>query len=70
MYPDVLEEHVVKCKKATDKPFAVNLPLLYPQIDQHLETIVKHEVPVVITSAGSPKNIQHFLNLTASRCYT
>jgi len=60
MYPDVLEEHVVKCKKATDKPFAVNLPLLYPQIDQHLETIVKHEVPVVITSAGSPKKYTSF----------
>jgi len=60
MYPDVLEEHVVKCKKATDKPFAVNLPLLYPQIDQHLETIVKHEVPVVITSAGSPKKYTAF----------
>jgi len=60
MYPDVLEEHVVKCKKATDKPFAVNLPLLYPQIDQHLEIIVKHEVPVVITSAGSPKKYTAF----------
>lgn len=60
MYPDVLEEHVVKCKKASDKPFAVNLPLLYPQIDQHLETIVKHEVPVVITSAGSPKKYTAF----------
>jgi len=60
MYPEVLEEHVIKCKKATDKPFAVNLPLLYPQIDQHLETIVKQRVPVVITSAGSPKKYTSF----------
>lgn len=55
MYPDVLEEHVVKCKKATDKPFAVNLPMLYPDIDKHIETIIKHKVPIVFTSAGNPK---------------
>ena len=55
MYPEVLEEHVVKCKKATDKPFAVNLPMLYPDIDKHIETIIKHEVPIVFTSAGNPK---------------
>ncbi len=55
MYPDVLEEHVIKCKNATKMPFAVNLPLLYPDIDQHIETVIKHKVPVVITSAGNPK---------------
>lgn len=55
MYPNVLEEHVVKCKKATDKPFAVNLPMLYPDIDKHIETIIKHKVPIVFTSAGNPK---------------
>lgn len=55
MYPNVLEEHVVKCKKATDKPFAVNLPMLYPDIDKHIDTIIKHKVPIVFTSAGNPK---------------
>ena len=55
MLPVVLEEHVVKCKKATDKPFAVNLPMLYPDIDKHIETIIKHKVPIVFTSAGNPK---------------
>jgi enoyl-[acyl-carrier protein] reductase II len=55
MYPEILEEHVVKCKKATDRPFAVNLPMLYPDIDKHIETIIKHKVPIVFTSAGNPK---------------
>lgn len=55
MYPDVLEKHVVKCKKATNRPFAVNLPLLYPNIDEHVNTIIKHKVPIVFTSAGNPK---------------
>lgn len=55
MYPHILEEHLVKCKKATSKPFAVNLPMLYPDIDKHVETIIRHEVPIVFTSAGNPK---------------
>ena len=55
MYPEVLKEHVQKCKIATDKPFAVNLPMLYPQIDKHIETIIEEKVPIVFTSAGSPK---------------
>lgn len=55
MYPEILEEHVQKCKKATDRPFAVNLPMLYPDIDKHIETIIKYRVPVVFTSAGNPK---------------
>ena len=55
MYPEVLEKHIVKCKKATNKPFAVNLPMLYPDIDKHINTIIKHKVPIVFTSAGNPK---------------
>ncbi|MCB0735856.1 MAG: nitronate monooxygenase, partial [Bacteroidetes bacterium] len=55
MYPDVLKEHVRKCKAATDKPFAVNIPLLYPDIDKHIETIIEEKVPIVFSSAGSPK---------------
>lgn len=55
MYPMVLEEHIQKCKAATNNPFGVNLPLLYPDIDKHIEIIIKHKVPIVFTSAGNPK---------------
>lgn len=55
MYPAVLREHILKCKVATSKPFAVNLPLLYPSIGEHLDTIIELKVPIVITSAGNPK---------------
>lgn len=55
MYPDVLEEHIRQCKAATNKPFGVNLPLLYPQIADHIEIILRHQVPIVFTSAGNPK---------------
>ena len=55
MYPEVLDAQIQKCKENTSNPFGVNLPLLYPDIDKHIETIVKHKVPVVITSAGNPK---------------
>lgn len=55
MYPQVLEEHILKFKKASNQNFAVNLPLLYPDIDKHIETIIKHQVPIVFTSAGNPK---------------
>lgn len=55
MYPDILLEHIKKCKIATNKPFGVNLPLLYPDIDQHVENIIKEKVPIVFTSAGNPK---------------
>jgi enoyl-[acyl-carrier protein] reductase II len=55
MYPDVLDLHLQKCKVATNKPFGVNLPLLYPDIDKHVELILKHKVPIVFTSAGNPK---------------
>ncbi|MBP9214542.1 MAG: nitronate monooxygenase [Chitinophagaceae bacterium] len=55
MYPSVLEEHIVKCKAATNKPFGVNLPLLYPDIQSHVDTIIQQHVPIVFTSAGNPK---------------
>ncbi len=55
MYPEILEEHIIKCKAATNKPFGVNLPMLYPDIDKHVATIIKHQVPIVFTSAGNPK---------------
>ena len=55
MYPEILDQQIQKCKAATNKPFAVNLPMLYPDIDKHIETIIKHNVPIVFTSAGNPK---------------
>jgi enoyl-[acyl-carrier protein] reductase II len=61
MYPDVLEEHIQKCIAATDKPFGVNLPMLYPDIDKHIETIIQYKVPIVFTSAGNPKTYTAYL---------
>lgn len=55
MYPDILREHIKKCKAKTDNPFAVNVPLLYPDIDKHIQIIIQEEVKVVFTSAGNPK---------------
>lgn len=55
MYPHILEEHLREMQTATDRPYAVNLPLLYPDIDKHVELILKYKVPVVFTSAGNPK---------------
>ncbi len=55
MYPDILREHIQKCKKATDKPFAVNVPMLYPEIDKIMEIIIEEGVKIVFTSAGNPK---------------
>jgi enoyl-[acyl-carrier protein] reductase II len=55
MYPDVLQEHIQKCKAATQRPFGVNIPLLYPDIDKHIQIIIEEKVPVVFTSAGNPK---------------
>ncbi|MEX0810699.1 MAG: nitronate monooxygenase [Chitinophagales bacterium] len=55
MYPDVLREHLQKMKKATQKPFAVNVPLLYPDINELMEIIIEEKVPIVFTSAGNPK---------------
>ncbi len=54
MYPEILREHIQKCRRATDKPFAVNVPLLYPDIDKHFEIISQEQVPIVFTSAGNP----------------
>ncbi len=55
MYPEVLKEHIQKCKTATNRPFGVNLPLLYPDIDKHIQIIIEEEVKIVFTSAGNPK---------------
>jgi len=55
MYPEVLREHIQKCKAATSKPFAVNVPLLYPDIDKHISIIIEEGVKIVFTSAGNPK---------------
>ena len=55
MYPDILREHIRKCKSATSKPFAVNVPLLYPDIDKHIQIILDEGVKIVFTSAGNPK---------------
>jgi enoyl-[acyl-carrier protein] reductase II len=55
MYPEVLEQHIQQCKKATNKPFGVNLPLLYPDIQKHIDHIIHYQVPIVFTSAGNPK---------------
>jgi enoyl-[acyl-carrier protein] reductase II len=55
MYPHVLKEHIQKCREATNKPFGVNVPLLYPDIDKHIQTIIDEKVPIVFTSAGNPK---------------
>lgn len=61
MYPEILREHVKKCKAATSKPFAVNLPMLYPSIEEHIKTIVDENVPIVFTSAGNPKTYTAYL---------
>lgn len=61
MYPDVLREHIRKCKKATQKPFGVNVPMLYPQIDLLMDIIVEEGVKIVFTSAGNPKTWTSFL---------
>lgn len=61
MYPDVLREQIRRCQAATGKPFAVNLPLLYPDIDQHMKTIVEEGVKIVFTSAGNPATWTSYL---------
>ena len=61
MYPDVLREHIQKCKKATDNPFGVNVPMLYPQVDELMDIIVEEDVKIVFTSAGNPKIWTSFL---------
>jgi enoyl-[acyl-carrier protein] reductase II len=61
MYPEVLREHIQKCKKATDKPFGVNVPMLYPNIEEIMKIIVDEGVKIVFTSAGNPKTWTSFL---------
>lgn len=61
MYPEVLREHIQKCKKATDKPFGVNVPMLYPNIEEIMNIIVEEGVKIVFTSAGNPKTWTPFL---------
>ena len=61
MYPEILSEHIQKCKKATDKPFGVNVPLLYPNIEEIMNIIVEEDVKIVFTSAGNPKTWTNFL---------
>jgi enoyl-[acyl-carrier protein] reductase II len=61
MHPETLEEHIRKCKQATDKPFGVNVPLLYPQTDEIMELIIREGVKIVFTSAGNPKKYTAFL---------
>ena len=61
MYPDVLREHIVKCKKATSLPFAVNVPMLYPNLEEIMEIIIEEGVEIVFTSAGNPKTYTSIL---------
>jgi enoyl-[acyl-carrier protein] reductase II len=61
MYPEVLREHIQKCKKATDKPFGVNIPLMYPNIDEHIQIIIDEGVKIVFSSAGNPKKYTSYL---------
>ncbi|MES2329413.1 MAG: nitronate monooxygenase [Bacteroidota bacterium] len=61
MYPAVLREHIQQCKSATDKPYGVNIPLMYPSIEELMQIIVEEKVPIVFTSAGNPKTWTGFL---------
>ena len=61
MYPEVLREHIQKCKKATDKPFGVNVPMLYPNIEEIMDIIVEEGIQIVFTSAGNPKTWTRWL---------
>jgi len=55
MYPDVLKEHIIKCKQATTKPFGVNIPMLYPNLEEIIEIVIRENIKIVFTSAGNPK---------------
>lgn len=61
MYPEILRDHIKKCRQATEKPFGVNLPLLYPQTDQHIQILLDEQVKIVFTSAGNPKKYTSIL---------
>ena len=62
MHPETLREHIRKCKQATDQPFGVNVPLMYPEIESIMKIIVEEEVPIVFTSAGNPKTWTEYLH--------
>src|ERR1700679_2331357 len=55
MYPEVLKEHIHKCKASTSKPFGVNIPLLYADVEKHIQLVIDEKIPIVFTSAGNPK---------------
>lgn len=61
MYPDVLKEHIIKCQQATKEPFGVNIPLLYPNIEELLKIVIDQGVKIVFTSAGNPSTWTWFL---------
>lgn len=61
MYPNVLREHIQKCKKATDKPFGVNIPMLYPNLEEIIQIIIEEGIKIVFTSAGNPKTYTKYL---------
>ena len=61
MHPEVLREHIRKCEAATDKPFGVNVPLMYPEIDTLMRILVEEKVKIVFTSAGNPKTWTKYL---------
>jgi len=66
MYPDVLREHVRKCRQATSRPFGVNIPLLYPDIDKHIAVVIEEKVPIIFTSAGNPRTWTNVLKQNGS----
>ncbi|WP_185116442.1 NAD(P)H-dependent flavin oxidoreductase [Elizabethkingia ursingii] len=61
MYPDILKENIIKCKAATDKPFGVNIPMLYPNMDKIINIILEEKIKIVFTSAGNPKTYTEVL---------
>ncbi|MEC9208811.1 MAG: nitronate monooxygenase [Bacteroidota bacterium] len=61
MYPDILRDHIQKCKRATNKPFGVNIPLIYPNIEEHIQIILDEGVKIIFLSAGSPKKYTSYL---------
>ncbi|MDV2446322.1 nitronate monooxygenase [Elizabethkingia anophelis] len=61
MYPDILQENIIKCKAATDKPFGVNIPMLYPNLDEIIKIILEEKIKIVFTSAGNPKTYTEIL---------
>lgn len=67
MYPDILREHIHKCKAATAAPFGVNIPLLYPDIEKHIRIVIEEKIPVVFTSAGNPDAWTQVLKLEGIR---